>query len=128
MKVMIAAILALALGFSFGVLPAQAEECTEVYFKLVSAGDPTCDDGFTVASGWSILVTTSPTSVSAGTCSGFTLDNAYANVVFFDGRGFCGVDHAFICDIVATDNTLSGYYLLNSLGGGCFEVCANCTP
>jgi hypothetical protein len=124
----ILAIIALALGLSLGASSAQAEECTEVYFKLVSVGDPTCDDGFTVTTGWSIYVTTSPSSVSGGTCSGFTLDNAYANVVFFDGEGDCGELHQFACDIVATDNTLSGYYILNSLGGGCFEVCANCTP
>jgi len=122
----ILAVIALILGLSFGASSAQAEECTEVYFKLHSTSDPLCDDGFTVATLWSIYVTTSPSSVSAGTCSGFTLDNLYANVVFFEGD--CGELHRFDCDIVATDNTLSGYYVLNALGGGCFEVCANCTP
>ena len=125
MKVMIAAILALALGFSFGTSWAQPE-CVEIYLKIVSVADPPCYDGYTVTTNWSIYVTTSPTSVSAGTCSSFTLDNAYANVAFFDGT--CGQNHRFACDIVATGSTLSGYYLLTDLGGGCFRVCGNCTP
>jgi hypothetical protein len=115
----------MALGLGHGVAFAQPE-CTNIYLKLVVTGDPACNEGYTVTTGWSIYVTSSPSSTSAGSCSSFTLDNLYAGVVFFNGG--CGEFHRFECNIVATGSILSGYYILTDLGGGCFKVCQTCTP
>jgi hypothetical protein len=121
---LLAVIFALAQGWNLGVSPVQAE-CTEVYFQLYGPGqDPPC--GFTPDMGWSIRVTTSPSSVSAGTCSAFTLDNLYADVEFWEES--CAIGDHHVCDIVATDDILSGYYEITDVSGSCFTVCGNCTP
>jgi hypothetical protein len=119
-------IIAVALGVTQGVCWGQPE-CVNVYLKTDDpVSDPPCDDGFSPGSGWSIHVTSSPSSISAGSCSSFTLDNLYTDVDFFEQT--CGVAYKFTCDIVASGSTLSGYYELTDLGGGCLRVCATCTP
>lgn len=123
---LLAVIFALAQGWSLGVSPVQAE-CVVVYFSLYDpVYDPPCD-GINPASIVSIRVTTSPTPISAGSCSSFALDNLYANVELYDQDG-CGNGKPVVCSIVASSSSLSGYYPVTVIGGGCFSVCETCTP
>lgn len=122
--VLLGLVIALAQGVSYRVCSAQPE-CTEVYFIIDDPGqDPPC--GITPTTNWSIHVTTSPTSTSAGTCSGFTLDNRYANVTFYSST--CGSGQTTTCNIIATASILSGYYQILTVNGSCFRVCQTCTP
>jgi hypothetical protein len=119
--------IAVALGMSNGVCSAQPE-CDNVYFQLYDPlHDPPCE-GVNMQVGSTIYVNSSPTSVSLGSCSGFTLDNLYTDVLLYEDHTGCAAGSSVTCDIVAT-GTLSGYYrITNSPGGGCFVVCATCTP
>ena len=110
-----------AQGLSFGLCSA---ECEEVHFQLYDLEhDPAC--GIDLGAVAAIRVTTSPSSISAGTCSSFALDNYYANVEFFAVA--CGSMSLGTCAIVATDGSLSGYYPVTAISGLCLTVCANCT-
>ena len=120
----LAVLFALAQGSSFGVSPVQAE-CIEIHFKLYDPGqDPPC--GISPTTSWSIRVTTSPSMISAGTCSSFALDNLYTDVEFYPST--CGTGTPVVCDIVASGSILSGYYQVSAVSGDCLMVCDNCTP
>jgi hypothetical protein len=118
--------IAVALGISHGVCWAQPE-CVNVYFQLYDPlNDPPCDDP-NMRVGSTIYVTSSPTSVSLGSCSGNTLVKLYTDVELYEDNTGCAEGGSVICDIVAS-GTLSGYYQINHESGGCFVVCDTCTP
>ncbi len=114
-------------GLSYGVCTAQPE-CANVYLRIYDpVSDPPCGDNASITTSWSIRVTSCPTSISAGSCSSFALDNLYTDVEFYAGTG-CGVNYQFTCDIVATGSDLSGYYPVTAESGGCITVCETCAP
>ena len=120
--------LVVAIAMTHGVSSAQPE-CTEVYLRVYDpVGDPPCGSLSQPQSDWSIRVTSSPTSVSGGTCSTFSLNQLYSDVDFYSNTSACGDTYEFTCDIIASASILSGYYYLADLGGGCFRVCETCTP
>ena len=129
MKVLLYTLVAVAIvqGLSLDARSVQAE-CHDVYLSLYDpVQDPPCGSGANLSTSWTIFVNSSPSSISAGSCSSFTLDNLYTGVVFYSGPG-CGVEEEFTCDIVATDSNLSGYYQLTVVNGACITICATCTP
>lgn len=94
-------------------------ECVEIWFQLDQQVDPPCVEP---SPGWSILVTSSPTSAS-GTCSGQSISNTYTGVQFFTSCTSSTVERT--CTIFAT-GSLSGKYEILEVSGICFKVCQLC--
>lgn len=117
--------LVLFTAVSFLIVPEPGlaqPECVEVWFILEGASDPPCGIE-PVPNLWAIEVTSSPTSVSAGSCDNQTLDNRHTDVKFFPG-GCDGTTYS-TCTILAT-STLSGRYEIIGQVGTCLKVCELC--
>lgn len=100
-------------------------ECITVWCKADPSQDPPCEAN--VQQGRAVYFPSSPTSASAGSCSGYTMDNAYANVQFFYGGCDDTVaDHT--CDVVfASASDLAGHkFEILEVDGSCFKICAYC--
>jgi hypothetical protein len=100
-------------------------ECTIVWCKADPSLDPGCD--VSVEQGWAVYFPSSPTSATAGSCSTYTMDNAYADVQFFEG----GCDDTVAdgtCDAVfASSSSLAGHkFEILYVDDRCFKICAYC--
>jgi hypothetical protein len=121
-SILIVPLVAMAMGLSYSVCSAQPSECTGVWCLLDPESDPVC--GGNVEVDWSVEFTSSPTSASAGSCSGFTIDNKYAGVKFYSNCSTSTVQA--ICIVYSESAILSGRYKVKTVSGNCFEICEVC--
>lgn len=99
----------------------SAQECVEIYCRVFNPGEPAC---WTPSVGHAVRFTSSPTSTSAGSCFGNSLDHQYTGVDFFHN---CSQSTAqATCTVFASSSALSGKYEITQVSGDCFVVCALC--